>query len=226
MSGGRPKPLLEVGGRSLLEWNLRWLLAAGAGPVWVNLHHRPAEVRAAVEGMPLRGADIRFSPEDPILGTAGAWWNLRDEWDDTSLVVYGDNLTRFELRAFVAAHKPANGVLATVALFDPTRHANTGIAGSRVVVDGDGRVAGFTETRGGGAETMLVSTGACLLEAGVAARMGSGFADFGADVFPALVRERALAAHVIEDGGFCLGLDTPTHFETGRELVEMGMVEL
>jgi mannose-1-phosphate guanylyltransferase len=176
--------------------------------------------------MPFHGGDIRFSLEDPILGTAGAWWNLRDEWDGTSLVVYGDNLTRFDLRAFMSAHEPANGVLATVALFDPARHANTGIAGSRVLVDGDGRVAGFTETRGGAAATTLVSTGACLLEPGVAAWMGPGFADFGGDVFPALVRERALAAHVIEEGAFCLGLDTPTHFETGRELVETGMVEL
>jgi NDP-sugar pyrophosphorylase family protein len=147
VSGGVPKPLLEVGGRSLLEWNLRWLLEAGVGPIWVNLHYRGEEVRAAVEAMELSaGADIRFSVEDPILGTAGAWRRLAGEWDGTSLVVYGDNLTRFDLGRFVAAHR---GVSATVALFDPSRHANTGIAGSRVLVSEDGRVAGFEEVRGG-----------------------------------------------------------------------------
>jgi mannose-1-phosphate guanylyltransferase len=209
-----------VAGRSLLEWNLRWLLEAGIGPIWVNLHYRAAEVRDAVESMTLAG-DIRFSPEDPIQGTAGAWRQLAGEWDDTSLVVYGDNLTRFDLEAFTRAHWSA-GSLATVALFDPSRHANTGIAGSRVLVAGDGQVVGFEEVRGGEAGASLVSTGACLLEPSVAERLDPGFSDFGADVFPRLVADSALGAHVLEAGGFCLGLDTPTHYELGRELVESG----
>jgi mannose-1-phosphate guanylyltransferase len=212
-----------VGGRSLLEWNLRWLTAAGMGPIWINLHYRPDEVRRAVESMDLPGEEIRFSHEDPILGTAGAWRELAPEWDETTLVVYGDNLTRFDLGAFSAAHRAAR-VLATVALFDPARHANTGIAGSRVVIGADRRVEGFEETRGGAAGPSLVNTGACLLEPVLAERIAPGYADFGGDVFPALVRDRALAAHVIEDGGFCLGLDTPAHFELGREMVESGKV--
>jgi mannose-1-phosphate guanylyltransferase len=205
-----------VGGRSLLEWNLRWLLEAGIGPIWVNLHYRAGEVRAAVGSMALPG-DIRFSPEDPIQGTAGAWRRLVGEWEDTSLVVYGDNLTRFDLRAFQRAHR-GSGRLGTVALFDPARHANTGIAGSRVLVSADGRVDGFEEMRGGAAGSSLVSTGACLLEPAVAARMEPGFSDFGADVFPALVAEGELGAYVMEAGGFCLGLDTPAHYEMGRRM--------
>jgi mannose-1-phosphate guanylyltransferase len=216
--------LLEVGGRSLLEWNLRWLFAAGLEAVWVNLHYRALEVRSAVEGLALPGP-VRFSHEDPILGTAGAWRKLAGEWDSTSLVVYGDNLTRFDLGAFLDAHRAA-GALATVALFDPSRHANTGIAGSRVLVGDDGRVAGFEEARGGVAGESLVSTGACLLEPVVAEWLAPGFSDFGADVFPPLVRAGELAAHVIEPGGFCLGLDTPAHYEEGRRLVSAGAVEI
>lgn len=233
-----------MGGRSLLEWNLRWLLDAGMAPVWVNLHYRAAEVRGAVESMDLPPDSVRFSPENPILGTAGAWRRLAREWDGTSLVVYGDNLTRFDLAAFVAAHRavrerdrsgggphdggPHDGgpgrALATVALFDPSRHVNTGIAGSRVLVTEDGMVAGFQEVRGGEAGSSLVSTGACLLEPGLADLVGPGFSDFGAQVFPELVRQGALSAHVIEAAGFCLGLDTPAHFEAGTRLVEDGRV--
>jgi mannose-1-phosphate guanylyltransferase len=214
-----------VDGRSILEWNLRWLLAAGLSPLWINLHYRAGAVRRAVEGMDLRGGEIRFSYEDPILGTAGAWRHLAGQWDGTTLVVYGDNLARFDLGAFVAAHRAAPAVTATVALFDPARHANTGIAGSRVVV-ADGRVTGFEEIRGSAAGRALVHTGACLLEPALAERIVPGYADFGADVFPALVADGALAAHVIEDGGFCLGLDTPEHFEVGQGLVEGGQVRL
>jgi hypothetical protein len=35
-----------------------------------------------------------------------------------------------------------------------------------------------------------------------------------------------LAAHVVEPGAFCLGLDTPRHFGIGKELVECGQVRL
>lgn len=219
--------MLEVGGRSLLEWNLRWITDAGFGPIWINIHYRAGEMRDAVAAMDPGFGALRFSTEDTILGTAGAWRNLAGEWDDTSLVIYGDNLTRFDLGAFVAAHRAqADEIVATVALFDPSRHANTGIAGSAVVVDPDRRITGFEEGRGGGAGHALVSTGACLLEPEVAARMTGGFADFGADVFPMLVRDRRLAAYVIEDGAFCLGLDTPSHFEAGRNMVDSGLVRL
>jgi NDP-sugar pyrophosphorylase family protein len=193
--------------------------------------------------MDLGGAAVRFSAEDPILGTAGAWRKLAHEWSGTSLVVYGDNLTRFDLDDFRSAHA-RSGALATVALFDPARNPSTGIAGSHVLVERDtrsgragrraevpvARVTGFTETRGravgGEAGPVLVSTGACLLEPEVLARIGPGFADFGADVYPALVRAGILAAHLIEDGGFCLGLDTPEHFDIGTTMVETGVVEL
>lgn len=199
-------------------------------PIWVNLHYRAADVRSAVESMPEAG-HVRFSPEEEILGTAGAWRKLAPVWAGTSLVVYGDNLTRFDLKSFRAAHRSAvrssgGRVVATVALFDPDRHPHTGIAGSRVRLDGEARVAGFEETRDGTAARGLVSTGACLLEPTLATRIEPGFADFGADVFPALVPGNALAAHVVEDGGFCLGLDTPVHFDRGAELVASGRVAL
>jgi NDP-sugar pyrophosphorylase family protein len=198
--------------------------------VWVNLHYRAEEVRRAVEAMGL-AIPVCFSYEDPILGTAGAWRSLAGGWAGTSLVVYGDNLTWFDLGRFRAAHHRAvaeggGRVLATVALFDPGVHSHTGIAGSRVRVAEDGRVAGFEEVRGGEAGRSLVSTGACLLEPAAAERVAAGFADFGADIFPNLVRDGALAAHVIEPDGFCLGLDTPAHFEAGVRLVESGAVAL
>lgn len=213
-----------MGGRSLLEWNLRWLEAAGFGPVWVNLHYRGAEVERAVAAMDL-AVEIRFSAEDPILGTAGAWRKLADEWRDTSVVVYGDNVTRFDLKAFVAAHRDRAG-LATIALFDPARHANTGIAGSRVVLAENGDVVGFEEVRGAVAGSALVNTGAYLLEPALVERIAPGFADFGADVFPPLSRDRVLGGYLIEDGGFCLGLDTPEHFAAGQRLVAAGVARL
>lgn len=223
LAGDRPKPLLEVGGRSLLEWNLRWLAESGLDPIWINLHYRAAQVREAAASF--AGATIRFSYEDPILGTAGAWRKLVETWEGTSLVVYGDNLMRFDLAGFLDTHA-AGGAMATVALYDPAVHAHTGIAGGQVVVDRSGRITSFEERRGSAPSRKLVNAGAYLLEPALAERVGDGFRDFGRDVFPELVDSGVLFGHLIEEGAFCLGLDTPEHFEIGRRMVEGGDVAL
>ena len=38
----RPKPLLRVGGRAIIDWGLDRLIAAGIGRVVINLHHEAA----------------------------------------------------------------------------------------------------------------------------------------------------------------------------------------
>lgn len=234
LAAGVPKPLLEVGGRSLLEWNLRWLGASGITEIWINLHHRAATVRTAARAMAPAGVELLFSEEVELLGTAGGWRRAsrirarlaarKGGW----LVVYGDNLMRFDLGGLHEAHRAARkaGAVATVALFDPSRHRNTGIGASRVELAADGRVERFEEERGGSAGAALVNAGVYVLEPEVVDSVGDGVADFGTDVFPALVARGALYGHVMEAGGFCLGLDTPEHFEEGRRLVESGAIGL
>jgi NDP-sugar pyrophosphorylase family protein len=137
-----------VGGRSLLEWNLRWVLEAGSDPIWVNLHYG-GRGPPAVEAMALGGRPFAFSrgpdPRDGRrLAEAGS-----ASGTETSLVVYGDNLTRFDLaRSGRRTRGPQGGGLATVALFDPAscpygdrREPGPGV--------GDYRVTGFEEVRGG-----------------------------------------------------------------------------
>lgn len=219
---GRPKPLLELGGRSLLEWNLLWLAKAGVRRIWINLHYRPERIRCAVGDGSRWGLEVHYSNEDSLLGTAGAWRRLSEHWETTSLVIYGDNLMRFDLERFVAAHARF-GTAATVALFDPDVHVNTGIAGSRVQIANQ-RVTAFHE--GARSSAGLVGAGAYLLEPSVEADVPDGFADFGRDVSPALARRGDLSAHLIEPSGFCLGADTPASYRRAQELIRSRSVAL
>ena len=221
VADGRPKPLLEIAGRSLLDWNLGWLAHHGVTDIWINLHHEPERIRAAIGDGAAFGVRVRFAYEPVLLGTAGAWRALADNWNDTSLVIYGDNLMRFDLEALLATHR-RGGRAATVAVFDPARHANTGIAGGRACVE-DGRITGFVE---GGAEAGAewINAGAYALEPELAATMDEGFRDFGHDVLPGLAADGALSAHVVEGGAFCLGLDTPERYERARRMIAEGVV--
>jgi len=205
---GRSKLLVDVGGQTVLERNLRWLAHAGVTAVWINLHYRPDDIIDAVGDGSRFGVRVRFSEEPELLGTAGAFRKLAEEWTDSVLVVYGDNVNQFELRALVDHHR-GSGAVATVALFDTRVHGNSGIAGGRVVVDGD-RVSAFVE---GGitVASPLVNAGVYVLDRAVLTHIPNLSApDFGRDVFPALLAAGApIAAHVIEPDGYCYGIDTP-----------------
>lgn len=231
-AGGLPKPLLEIGGRTLLAWNLEWLAAYGVKSTWVNLHYQARLVREALEDRDGFGVDVHFSLEEGLLGTAGAWKKLDREWGETSLVVYGDNLTRFDLERFLESHL-AGGASATAAFFDASRHRNTGIAGGRAELSGDGRVVAFREGSpdtasdpAGASASSFVNAGVYLLEPAVVDRIGPGFQDFAVDVFPQLVDAGELGGYVLEDDGFCLGVDTPEKFGMARGLIESGQVAL
>jgi MurNAc alpha-1-phosphate uridylyltransferase len=66
-----PKPLLPVGGKPLIEWQVERLAAAGFTDLVVNHAHLGAQVEAALGDGRRFGARIRYSPESPALETAG-----------------------------------------------------------------------------------------------------------------------------------------------------------
>ena len=69
LTDDRPKPLVTVRGKSLLDHALDRLVAAGVNMVVINLHYRAQQVRDHLAKR--RDIDIRYSMEDEILGTGG-----------------------------------------------------------------------------------------------------------------------------------------------------------
>jgi mannose-1-phosphate guanylyltransferase len=220
-----PKPLLPFRGRRLIEWNIAWLAGHGFREIWINLHHRPDAFRAVLGDGTRWGVVIRYAEEQEILGTAGAWRRLAGQWPGPSVVIYGDNVMRFDLSRLLAAHA-AQSATCTIALYDAAQHAHTGIGGGRAMLAGDGRVRRFVEHRGAQAATGLINAGAYVLEGEVATRIPDGFSDFGSDVLPGLAADGAVHGHVIEADGFCLGLDTPECLRVAESLVAAGRIAL
>ncbi|MBM3749055.1 MAG: nucleotidyltransferase family protein, partial [Acidobacteria bacterium] len=100
----RPKPMLPIGGRPLLEHLILWLRDHAITHLAINLHYKPDSVRAYFgDGAPW-GVAITYSLEDPILGTAGAVKKLQDYFADTFVVVYGDLLTNLDLTRLIMFH--------------------------------------------------------------------------------------------------------------------------
>ena len=122
----RAKAAVPVNGRPLIARVISWLVSEGLDDLVVNLHHHPASITRLVgEGREL-GARVRYSWEQPVLGSAGgprrALPLLVDvpSGDGSFLMVNGDTLTSLSLTRFAAAHRDS-GALVTMALIENPR---------------------------------------------------------------------------------------------------------
>ena len=86
----RPKPLVEIAGRSLLDHAIDRLEAAGVERVVVNLHYKGEMIAAHLAGR-VRPR-IEFSREEALLETGGGVKRVLPLLDDAFFVVNGDIL--------------------------------------------------------------------------------------------------------------------------------------
>jgi mannose-1-phosphate guanylyltransferase len=189
-----PKCMLAIDDRPLLDIWLDAFFAAGVDEVLINLHHLPDVVRAHVAartGPP--AIELVFEPE--LLGSAGTLAAGRSwvEGEEMFLACNADNLTDFDLRALIEAHR-AGGTLATLTVF----HSERPSAGGVVELDAEGTVTGFQEKP---AEPVsdLVNAGMYAFGPGVLELIGTPPADIGYDLLPKLVGQ---ARAVPVDGYF------------------------
>jgi MurNAc alpha-1-phosphate uridylyltransferase len=118
----RPKPLLDVGGRPLIEHHLRSLAAAGFAQVVVNLSWLGAQIREAVGDGSRFGLDIAYSEEGPepletgggifralpLLGPAPFLVLNGDVWTDFPYGPLHDRLADGDLAHLVLVPNPAH----------------------------------------------------------------------------------------------------------------------
>lgn len=101
LTNDRPKALVEVGGKSLLEWNLRKLERQGFKRVVLNVHHFADRVAAFLRGQSFDLA-IQVSDErDVLLDTGGGLAKARSLFETGPILVHNvDILSDLDLAAF------------------------------------------------------------------------------------------------------------------------------
>jgi mannose-1-phosphate guanylyltransferase len=136
-----PKCMMAIDDRPLLDIWLDAFDRAGVNEVLVNLHHLPDVVSRHIAAR-IAPPTVRTFFEPELLGSAGTLLANRRwvEGEELFLVCYADNLTDFDLRSLVDAHRE-HDALATLAVF----HSENPSAGGVVELDPAGRVIGFVE---------------------------------------------------------------------------------
>ena len=121
LTDDRPKALVEVAGRTLLEITLARLRAFGIREVIVNLHHFAEMVIEYLKAHDNLGMRIEISREEILLDTGGglkkaAWFFLEDSHPDEPFIVHNvDVLSTIDLQRMVQFHTQ-NQALATLAV--------------------------------------------------------------------------------------------------------------
>jgi MurNAc alpha-1-phosphate uridylyltransferase len=148
LSDAVPKPLLEVGGKPLIAWQIERLAAAGFTDLVINVAHRADMIVARLGDGSAFGCTIRYSREREPLEVAGGIATARPLLGDgVALIVSADLYTEY---AYAELAARGNAMSATTApphvhmvmVPNPAYHSagDFGLADGRLTLDGPNRL--------------------------------------------------------------------------------------
>ena len=209
VTGERPKPLVPLLGRSMMEHILLLLRRCGFTEVCAAVRYRAEDIMAAFGDGAALGLSLCYSREREQLGTAGAVKNCAFFYgDEDFLLISGDAACDFDLGALWRRQRES-GAAATIALKRESSPLRFGLA----VTDAGGAVRGFVEKPDWpGVVSDLVNTGIYVLSPRAMAQVPAGREfDFARDLFPLLLRrgERVMG---LEMAGYWCDVGTPQSY--------------
>ena len=115
-----PKPLVKVGGKALLEWNLEMLAKAGFRRVIINLFYLGEQIEAFVGNGSRFGLQVEYSKEPVLLDTGGAIKYIEPRLTSDCLMTINSDIllgSDFSFESLVKTHLEDQRLpLATLAL--------------------------------------------------------------------------------------------------------------
>jgi mannose-1-phosphate guanylyltransferase len=226
-----PKPLIEVAGRPMIAFPLELLRKAGIHEVVINLHHRGAQIRAALGDGHAYGVRITYSEEDPILDTGGAIAAAREFLSaDSFVVLNADTFIDLPLREVIDFHRTHDATATMVLRPDPD-----GVRNDRIAVDaslrmrrlfGKSHCSGTTAESSGGSAlpTSFMYAGVLVCAPRIFAYLPPGIYSITRDVYPRMLGAGEPLYGYIHHGYWRV-LDTPQDLAAGRREIPSYLVQ-
>ncbi len=197
---GRPKPMVPVVNRPVMEHILLLLKRHGITEVVVTLQYMAGAIQSYFGDGSQLGMKIEYTVEDVPLGTAGSVKQAQHLLTETFVVISGDALTDYDLSAIIENHRK-RGAMATLTLARVSNPLEYGV----VITNDDGSVRQFLE-KPSWSEVFsdTVNTGIYVLEPKVLNYCPSSQSfDFSQDLFPILMRNGDPIYGYISEGYWC-----------------------
>lgn len=133
-----PKPMVKISGKPILERQIDCLRENGITDIWIVAGHLHEKIREYFGDGSGFGVTVHYYIEEQPLGTAGAFFYLREYIRGSAFILFGDVLLDIDFRRMEAFHRKNN---AGITLFV---HPNTHPADSDLIrMDAEGRVTGL-----------------------------------------------------------------------------------
>ncbi len=152
-----PRSMVEVGGKPILQRTIEWLKAHGIRHIALAIGQNGSEIESYFKDGSAFGVELSYLRESRPLGTAGAVKNMKEKMNGTFVVLNGDVLCDFNLRAMLDAHRKSNA-LATMALKSVRDEGKYGVAET----EGE-KIVKFEERAKEKGESRLVNAGVYVL---------------------------------------------------------------
>ena len=136
----RPKPMVPIAGKPVMEHILHLLKRHGITEVIVTVQYLASNIEDYFGNGSQFGMRITYSREDIPLGTAGSVKNAEEQLTEPFLVISGDALTDYDLTALIKYHNEKKS-LATLLL----AHVHNPLEYGVIITNEDGHIAQFLE---------------------------------------------------------------------------------
>lgn len=199
-----PKPLVPIHNKPILEIIIEQLAKSGFTEVIMAVGHLVELIQAFFGDGSKYKIKIGYSRENKPLGTAGPLLKIKDELEDTFLMMNGDILTDLDISKLVDFHKK-NRAMATIALTRRSVHIDYGVIETNEEIN----LTNWIEKPN---VDYLVSMGIYILEPGVIDYIPANQMYDFPDLIKALMDDNKLVKGYVYDG-YWLDIGRPEDYE-------------
>ncbi|MAG38550.1 hypothetical protein CMO90_00505 [Candidatus Woesearchaeota archaeon] len=209
LSKGLPKPLMEINGKSIIQYNIELFKKHGIKEIIISVGYKAEQIKKKLgEGKRL-GVNITYIEEKNALGTAGPLKLAKHLLKETFIMCNADELKDIDLNDMCAFHhsNKSIGTIALTTVKDPNAYGVALLNGNKIIT--------FVEKPSKeNAPSNLINAGLYILNPEVIDYIPEGYAMIETELFPKLASEEKLCGYPFSGQWFDTG--TPERFKKAK----------
>src|SRR3989454_6928663 len=218
----RPKPMVPIAGKPVMEHILNLLKRHGITEVIVTVQYLASNIEDYFGNGSQFGMRITYSREDVPLGTAGSVKNAEEQLTEPFLVISGDALTDYNLKDIIDYHQEKKA-LATLTL----AHVHNPLEYGVIITNEEGHITQFLEKPSWGEVfSDTINTGIYVLDPKIFSYFEKNKPfDFSQELFPMMLKNGdPLYGYIAEKGYWCDVGNLPEYMRANADVLQ-GRVE-
>ena len=140
LTNKKPKPMLPLGKKPLLEHLIKWIKKNGVKDIVLCVSYLHETIEKYFEDGSKFGVNIEYAISKKPLATAGQLKTAQKFIDDTFVCVYGDSLFNFNLRKMITEHRKKKSFI-TMSLYEHKTSIKYGVIDTK----NNGKVLSWNE---------------------------------------------------------------------------------